>query len=196
MPEIAGLILAAGTSSRMGTNKLFLELEGSTVLRRAVRTAEAAGLSPIFVVLGHESNRARAELKGLPCIPVMNTRYAEGMNTSLSAGIAALPEKPAAAVVMLADMPFVTPEMVRQLVSRWSGEPLVISLYGEVIAPPILYSRQLFAELRELDADACGKRVVRNHRAEALELHWPPTALADLDVPDDLARVRAELEGA
>jgi molybdenum cofactor cytidylyltransferase len=175
----------------MGKNKLFLEIDGETVLRRAVRTASAAGLDPVLVVLGHESDRARAELQGLPCLTVINARYAEGMNTSLSAGISALPEGPAAAVVMLADMPFVTAAMVRELVSRWRGEPLVVSLFGDVVAPPILYARPLFPELRALDGPSCGKRVIQRYRAQGALVRWPESALQDLDVPGDLERVRA-----
>jgi molybdenum cofactor cytidylyltransferase len=125
----------------------------------------------------------------LPCLTVINARYAEGMNTSLSAGISALPEGPAAAVVMLADMPFVTAAMVRELVSRWRGEPLVVSLFGDVVAPPILYARALFPELCALDGDGCGKRVIHQHRAQAAEVRWPNFALQDLDVPADLERV-------
>jgi molybdenum cofactor cytidylyltransferase len=193
--DVACVLLAAGASSRMGKNKLLLELEGETVLRRAVRTAAAAGLGPVLVVLGHESDRARSELEGLPCQSVMNPRYAEGMNTSLSAGVSALPEGPAAAVLMLADMPFVTAGMVRELVLRWRGEPLVVSLFGEVVAPPILYSRELFPELRALTGEGCGKRVIKQHRAQAAEVRWPESALRDLDVPGDLERARVELEG-
>ena len=177
----------------MGKNKLFLEIDGETVLRRSVRTAAAAGLDPVLVALGYESDRARAELEGLPCLSLINPRYAEGMSTSLSAAISALPERPAAAVVMLADMLFVTTAMLRELVSRWRGEPLVVSLFGDVVAPPILYARSLFPELCALDGDSCGKRVIKRHRAQAAEVRWPRFALQDLDVPGDLERVRAEL---
>lgn len=197
-PErVAGVILAAGTSSRMGTNKLFVELGGTTVLRRAVLTAAAAGLDPILVVLGHESKRAQVELTGLSCTSVLNPEYARGMNTSLRAGISGLPEGAPAAVVLLADMPFVTAEMIRQLGERWraGNSPLVVSVYGDVVAPPILYASALFPELRALEADSCGKRVVKMHRGEALEISWPAAALTDLDVPADVERVRAALEG-
>ena len=193
--RIAGVLLAAGTSSRMGKNKLFLELGGVTVLRRAARTALAAGLDPLLVVLGHESERARAELEGIACTPVENPDYASGMNTSLRAGIEAVPEGAAAAMVLLADMPFVTAEMVRAVAERWRGEPLAVSLYGEVVAPPILYSRALFPELIEMAKGDCRKRVVKRHRAEALEVPWPSAALADLDVPGDVEKARSEIEG-
>jgi molybdenum cofactor cytidylyltransferase len=187
--RIAGVLLAAGTSSRMGQNKLFLTLAGESVLRRAVRTAAAAGLDPILVVLGH------AELEGLDCLPVLNPEYASGINTSLRSGIGAVPDDVAAAVVLLADMPFVTGEMIRTLVERYrSSHPaLVVSTYQGVDAPPMLYDRSLFAELRALSGDGCGKKVVKRHRGEALELAWPAGALTDLDVPEDVERVRAEL---
>ena len=196
--RVAGVILAAGTSSRMGKNKLFLTLAGSTVLRRSVETALAAGLEPVLVVLGHESERARAELEGLACRPVLNAGYARGMNTSLSAGIAAVPADASAAVVLLGDMPLVTAEMIRELLDRWRGSqaPLGISLYGDVVAPPILYGRALFPELRALDGEAGGKSVIERHRGEAFELKRPAAALGDLDVPADFERARAVLEEA
>jgi molybdenum cofactor cytidylyltransferase len=193
---VAGVLLAAGTSSRMGTNKLFLSLRGETVVRRAIRTALAAGLDPVLVVLGHESERAKAELKGLRCAVVLNKDYAQGINTSLSAGIAAVPEQAVAALVMLADMPFVTKEMLGAIVERYRGgtSPLVVSNYEGVDAPPMLYDRSLFTELRALDGDGCGKKVVKRHRSESLEVAWPASALKDLDLPADVDAVLAELE--
>jgi len=196
--RIAGVVLAAGTSSRMGKNKLLLEFGGTSVLRRAVATAVEADLDPVLVVLGHESDRARAELADIPCTAVLNEEYAVGMNTSVKAGIAAVPPDAAGAVLILADMPLVDAAMLRALVDRYraSNAPLVVSRYGEVLAPPILYGRELFAELRALDAAACGKRVVKQHRHEAIELRWPVSALTDLDVPEDVERVRAAVKGA
>jgi len=193
---IAGVLLAAGTSSRMGTNKLFLSLRGETVVRRAVRTALAAGLDPVLVVLGHESERAKAELKGLRCAVVLNKDYAQGINTSLRAGIAAVPEQAVAALVMLADMPFVTKEMLGAIVERYRGgmSPLVVSNYEGVDAPPMLYDKSLFTELSALDGDGCGKKVVKRHRSESLEVAWPASALKDLDIPADVDAVLAELE--
>lgn len=195
--RVAGVVLAAGTSSRMGRNKLFEPLGGTSVLRRAVGTAREAGLDPVLVVVGHQSDRALAELAGLRCTPVLNAEFARGMNTSVRAGISAVSDDASGAVVMLADMPFVTAAMVRALVERYrvAEAALVVSVYGEVLAPPILYGRPLFGELRALEGDGCGKRVVKAHRAEAIEVQWPPSALTDLDLPEDLERVRSRIEG-
>ena len=198
-PErVAGVVLAAGQSTRMGRNKMLLEIGGRTLVRRAVSTALAAGLDPVLVVLGHESEKVRAELSGLACTPVLNREYASGMNTSLRAGIAALSDDVAAAVVLLGDMPLVDAAMVRSLVDAFSrkGSPLAVSIYGDVVAPPIVYGRTLFPELRALTAEACGKSVIKRHRAEALELPWPAETLTDLDEPADVQRILARLEAA
>jgi molybdenum cofactor cytidylyltransferase len=196
-PErIAGVILAAGLSSRMGRNKVVLDLAGRSVVRRAVETAQAAGLSPVLVVIGHERERVEAELENLACTAVLNPDYASGINTSLRTGIGAVPEDCGAAVVLLADMPLVSSQMLGALCDtfRRGAAPLVVSTYGGVLAPPMLYGRSLFPELRELEGEGCGKRVVKRHRAQAAELAWPVAALTDLDLPADIDRVLAHLE--
>jgi molybdenum cofactor cytidylyltransferase len=190
---VAGILLAAGTSSRMGSNKLLFELEGESLLRRAARRALAGGLTPLLVVLGHQAERTERELYGLPCRVVVNPDYERGITSSLQSGVAALPAEVQAVVVMLADMPFVTPEMIAGLVARYraSTAPLVISDYEGVNAPPMLYDRALFGELLAMpEGSGCGRKVVKHHRAEAEVLAWPAAALADLDVPDDYARVQ------
>ena len=192
---VAGVVLAAGSSTRMGRNKLFFDLGGETLLRRVVRRAIDAGLDPVIVVVGHEAERARAELAELPCTPVDNPDHALGINRSLRTGISHVPETARAAVVMLADMPFVTSRMVAGLVARYrdSTAPLVISAYGDVNAPPMLYDRALFPELRQMQGEGCGRQVVRRHRDEAVALSWPEAALQDIDVPEDYERIKAEL---
>jgi molybdenum cofactor cytidylyltransferase len=194
--RIAGVVLAAGQSRRMGKNKLLLDLNGKSVVRRAVEKADAAGLSPVLVVTGHERERVEAELRGLPCQLVYNSDYASGMNGSVAAAISAVPDDCEGAILLLADMPLVTSAMLRALCDarRKSDAKLVVSTFGGVVAPPMLYGRSLFAELRELAGDGCGKRVLKRHRAEAIELSWPAEALADLDVPEDVDRVLSQLE--
>ena len=194
----AGVVLAAGSSVRMGRNKLLLDLGGETVVRRAARTACAAGLDPVVVVTGHEREAVEAELHGLRCSAVHNDRHALGHHTSVGAGVAALDGGCAAAVVVLADMPFVTADMLRSVAARHAetGAPLVVSRYGgATIAPPILYDRSLFGELTRLDRH-CGRGVVKRHRAAAVEVDWPLSALRDLDRPSDYAAARLELRAA
>ena len=195
----AAVVQAAGSSTRMGENKLLLVLDGEALVRRAVRAAMTAGLAPIIVVLGHEAEKVAAALEGLPCRTVINPDHARGKGTSLQAGIQAVASSTdaGAAVVMLADMPFVTAAMLAQVAGRDDGAarpraPMVVSRYGDVNAPPILYDRALFAELLALPGHACGKEMVRLHRHEAATLSWPEAALTDVDRPEDYQRVRAE----
>jgi molybdenum cofactor cytidylyltransferase len=191
---VAGILLAAGTSSRMGSNKLLFELGGESVLRGAARRALAGGLAPLLVVLGHQEEKARAELDGLPCQIVINPLYEQGINSSVQTGVAALPTEAQAVVVMLADMPFVTAEMIAGLITsyRSTEAPLVISDYEGVNAPPMLYDRSLFDELLTMTGEGCGRQVVKRHRNEAEVLPWPAAALSDLDVPEDYERLKQE----
>ena len=190
---MAGVLLAAGSSRRMGSNKLLLPFEGETLLRRSARRAAEAGLSPLVVVLGHEADRAAAALAGLPCVLVLNPEHARGMNGSIRTGVGAVPEGTAAAVVLLADMPFVTSEMIGSVVDRYraSEARVVAATYGGVPAPPMLYDRSLFPEFADLEGDGCGKRVFKRHREEAATVPLSPEALLDLDEPGDVERARA-----
>ena len=212
MSGVAAVVLAAGASVRMGRNKLLLTLGGETVVRRAVRTAWAAGLDPVVVVTGHERDAVEAALHGLPCRTVFNGEHARGQHTSVGAGVAALAgdsdpsaaDPPAAAppaarcsaaIVILADMPFVTADMLRTVAERHAatGAPVVASRYGgATIAPPILYDGRLFGELTRMDR-RCGRQVVQRHRADAVEVDWPEEMMRDLDRPSDYANARAEL---
>ncbi len=201
--RIAGVVLAAGSSTRMGCNKLLLELGGETVVRRAARTAIEAGLDPVIVVTGHAHEAVAAQLHVFAVTTVINTEYAAGQHTSVATGIAALGDDSdagddcAAAIVMLADMPFVTTAMVREIAARYreTCAPLVVSRYGgEVTAPPMLYDRSLFGELTRMDA-RCGRQVVRRHRREAVEVDWPAEALRDLDRLADYEAIRDDLAG-
>jgi molybdenum cofactor cytidylyltransferase len=197
--RVAAVVLAAGSSTRMGRNKLLLELGGETLVRRAARAALEAGADPVVVVLGHDEPRVRAELAGLPCATVVNPDHAEGAGTSVRAGVRQAADAGAdALVVVLADMPFVTAEMIAALVRRYREErpPLVASHYGEVQAPPTLYDRSLFDELLTIPGERCAKMVVRRHRDRAAVVAWPEAALRDIDVPEDYEGARAELGGA
>jgi molybdenum cofactor cytidylyltransferase len=191
---VAGVLLAAGTSSRMGRNKLLLELGGESVLRGAARRAVDAGLSPVVVVLGAEAESTRQELYGLPCDVVVNPDFADGITASVRAGVSSLAANVPAAMILLADMPLVTTDMIRGMIARYrtTRAPLVISDYDGVTAPPALYDRRLFGELQAMTPKRCSKQVIARYRDEAEVLCWPVSALADLDVLDDYALILKE----
>src|SRR5437762_12687473 len=102
--DVAAVLLAAGSSTRMGTNKLLLELEGEPLVRRAARRALAAGLSPVVVVVGHEADRARAALADLAVLIALNPDFAGPTSGSLHAALDLLGEDVNAAAVLLGDM--------------------------------------------------------------------------------------------
>ena len=199
MPEagvrIAGIVLAAGSSTRMGRNKMLLEVGGQPLVRRAVSAALEAGLDPVLLVLGHEADRVREAVAGLDCRPVLNPDHAQGVRVSMQAGVRALPADVNAGVIILADMPFVGADMIRAVAERYRAgrPPLVVSEYGDVNAPPTLYDRALFGELLESTGEGCGKHVVKKHKGEAAVVKWPESALADVDVPDDYERIGTQL---
>jgi molybdenum cofactor cytidylyltransferase len=193
---VAGVVLAAGSSTRMGSNKLLFLLDGEVLVARTVRRAAAAGLDPIVVVLGHEADRVRAALDGVACRPVDNADHRSGQGSSFRRGIAAVPDEASAAVVLLADMPEVTAEMIAAVVALHyeTGAPLVLSEYAGISAPPTLYDRSLFAEIAA--GDGCGRQIVERHREGARSVAWPADRLADVDEPRDLERLRAGRECA
>src|SRR5256886_7526806 len=144
--RIAGVILAAGASRRMGKNKMLFEREGESLIRGAAKRALGAGLSPVVVVIGHEADRLRAELKDLPLEFAVNPDYAGPTSGSLHQGLNVLSADVDAVVVMLGDMVGVTAETLAMLVAaaRRTDAPLVVSRYGGVAAPPPLFRRGLF----------------------------------------------------
>jgi molybdenum cofactor cytidylyltransferase len=190
-PSVAAIVLAAGSSTRMGRNKLLLEIGGETLVRRAVGAASGAGVDRVVVVLGHDEARVRAELDGLRCETVVNPDHARGAGTSLHTGVRHVASDASAVVIVLPDMPFVTASMIAALVERYRATraPVVFSRYGDIQAPPTLYDRSLFAELLAIDDDRGGKQVVLHHQRDAEAVDWPESALHDIDSPADYDRI-------
>ncbi len=188
--NVAAIVLAAGEAARMGRNKLLLELDGESIVRRCARRVIAAGLDSVTVVLGFEADAVGRELRDLDCRTVINDHHARGQHGSVKRGLAAIPAAASAALVVLSDMPGVTTEMIREVVTlyRRSIPPLVVSRYGSVIAPPTIYDRALFPELLDLDEGCRTRQVILRHEARAAVARWHESALTDLDDPEDYAR--------
>lgn len=191
MGRVAGIVLAAGASRRMGesVNKLLLDVDGEAMVRRTTRRVLEAGLSTVIVVLGHERARVRAALAGLGCEFAVSADPNGPTSASLHAGLRALGPDAPSTIVMLGDMVHVTSDMVRAVVTAADGTlaPLVVSRYGEdlVPAPPLLFRRALWPELLAWHGEGCGRAVVQAHRDEALWLDWPADLLRDVDTPAD-----------
>jgi len=171
----------------MGSSKLLLPLDGEPLVRRAAGRALASGADQVVVVIPTEDAALRASLDGLPLTIVETLRSDATVSSSIHRGLDALDPDVASAVILLADMVRVSSTMLREVVAtaRRPGPPLVVSRYGEVLAPPLALPRRLFAELRSATGDGVGKVVVARHRSEAHLLDWPPESLRDVDTPED-----------
>jgi molybdenum cofactor cytidylyltransferase len=196
LPGIAAIVLAAGRSTRMGaTNKLTADLDGKALVRRVAETALEAGAAPVVVVCGHERDAVCACLSGLGVTVVDNPAYAEGLSTSLKAGIAALPEETDGVVVMLGDMPLVAPAHVRRLVAAFEAEPAglaAVPVHDREWGNPVVLARALFAEVASLGGDAGARKLLLAHRDKVIEVPIGEEAVSlDVDTPEALAALRA-----
>jgi len=190
--RVGAVVLAAGASTRMGRNKLLLPVEGEPMVHRTVRRVRDAGCDPLVVVTGHEAERVREALVAFDLRFAVSPDPTGPTSASLHAGLRALPEDVDAALVMLADMVHVTTPMLRALVDGLAAgpEPLGVSRYADVLAPPLVFRRALWPELLAWRGEGCGKAVVRAHEAEARMHDWPAEALQDVDTPSDYDAVR------
>ncbi|HWP38762.1 MAG TPA: isopentenyl-diphosphate Delta-isomerase [Gemmatimonadales bacterium] len=184
------MILAAGASRRMGQNKMLLAFGGEPLVRRAVRAARGAGLTPIIVVVGHEAANVAQAVSDLAPRIAENPNYEGPTSTSLHEGLSQVPADAAGVVVLLGDMLNVTDQMLSALLiaARRTAAPLVASRYGEVIAPPFFFSRELFGELLAWRGEGAGPALAQRHRERAVFVDWPRNHLADVDTPGDVAR--------
>lgn len=190
---ISAIVLAAGASSRMGRPKMLLPARaGRSVLAASVEPLLEGGLDRVVVVLGCEADRVRREAS-LPEDPrlsvVINDRWREGMSSSLARGLSECAHAEAA-LVALGDQPGITSERVRRVLASYGpGVRLVVPVHGSQPGHPVLFSRELFAELAALSGDVGAREVVRRHRGEAVWLELPE--LLDLDTPEDYRRFGA-----
>lgn len=192
MKKIAGVLLAAGGSTRFGRPKQLLDWNGVPLVTHVLDTAAAAGLEPLTVVLGCEAQAVQSALQGRSFRPVMNWRWEQGLSTSVQAGLSALPPDVDGAVLLLCDQPLLTADLLRQLVARFreSEAPIVHPVHNDQQRTPVLFARSLFAEVSSVTGDQGGRDVIARHADEAtiVEVEDPHT-LADIDTPDDYQRL-------
>jgi molybdenum cofactor cytidylyltransferase len=189
---ISAVVLAAGASTRMGTQKLLLPLGGEPLVRRAVRQVCDAGFDDVLVVLGSEHEQTLAALDGLAVRHAVNAAYASGMGSSFRTAVEHLPDS-TAAMFALADQPFVTTTEYRSVLDtyRERQSPIVSVRYGEVMAPPHLFAREFFPALARLQHGA--RSLLLEHTARTVILRFAPDLLVDIDTPEDYELARSRL---
>ncbi len=178
---VGAVVLAAGRSSRFGdAHKLLADWRGKPIIAHSIDAITAAGLPPPIVVLGHAADAVRAALAGRAVRFVEAADWADGMGRSLAAGIAAVPADWDAALVCLADMPAVEPDLIAALAAA-PGEVVVPAWHGKR-GHPVRWPRRAFAGLMALSGDAGGKALMAQH--SVTEVAAPsPACLADVDTP-------------
>jgi len=193
--RVAGLLLAAGRSTRFGgPNKLVAPLEGKPVVRHAAEALIGAGLAPIIVVTGHMGEAVRAALSGLDVGFVENPDYAAGLSTSLARGVAALPADAAGVVVALADMPRVGGDLIRRLVAAFdpeAGRLIVVPTVEGRRGNPVLWARRFFPDLTRIEGDTGARHLLGTYGEAVVEVPVEGEgALLDVDTPEALERAR------
>ena len=193
-PRIAGIVLAAGTSSRMGRNKLIENVRGKPLVRAVVDAAAASRLGPVLVVTGHQADKVGAALAGAPVSLVHNERFEEGLSSSLAAGVAAVPEDCDGAMILLGDMPDISPDLIDRLVAGFDpagGRSVCVASSGKRRGHPVLWARRFFPELMMLTGDKGAREILQAHAAQVLEVETGDNApLLDIDTVEALAAYR------
>jgi molybdenum cofactor cytidylyltransferase len=192
------VILAAGESRRMGSPKLLLPFEGSTVLGTVVHKARCAGLSSILVVLGAEQAKVRAALDGQPVVFAQNPDFRRGMLSSIKCGLQALPPAASAAMLFLADQPTLSDSVVKKLLKAREGasKGLIVPVFAGKRGHPLLLSLKYRAEVETLDPDVGLRQLLINHPEDVLEVEVTDEAvLNDIDTPEDYRQASASRPG-
>ncbi|KAA2244169.1 nucleotidyltransferase family protein [Salinarimonas soli] len=188
--SVAALVLAAGRGSRFGeAPKLLAELDGRPLVRHVADAALASRASPVLAVTGHRADAIGAALDDLPVRLLHNPAYSDGLSTSLRAGFAALAAEAEAVVVLLADMPRVTPALIDGLIEAWegAGRPVAaVPVADGRRGNPVLLSATLAPAIARLTGDHGAGPLLRGLEG-VLEV---PVAgegvLLDIDTPDAL----------
>jgi molybdenum cofactor cytidylyltransferase len=188
---ISGVVLAAGTSSRLGRPKQLLDLAGRTVLLRVVDAALGAALDEVVVVLGHEADQIRTTLPRSDRVRVaVNPDYLEGQATSLREGLRTASERSEAAVILLGDQPAIRTDAVDAIAEAWRGGagPLVQASYQGHPAHPTLLARAVWPELAALAGDEGARGFIAANRSRRTLVEVGGSPPDDIDTEEDYRR--------
>ena len=188
---VAAVVLAAGRSSRMAPrHKLLIEdAAGRTMVARVVDGVLASRARPVLVVTGHRAAEVQSALAGRPVIFVPAADYADGLSASLRAGLAAVPASSAAALVILGDMPLVTPATINRLVDSYDpeeGRTIVVPTHAGQFGNPVLWDRRYFPAMMALSGDSGARPLLRQHAEAVAEIPVDDTVLRDFDTAESL----------
>jgi molybdenum cofactor cytidylyltransferase len=199
---IAGIILAAGASTRFGKPKQLLDWKGQPFVRAVAETAMTAGLSPVVVVTGANAEQVEDSVKELNVQFVRNEEWKSGQGSSIRMGVKSLSASHTAsagetriggAIFLLADQPQITTSILRALVEKHSEGlyPIVAPMVMDQRANPVLFDRSTFSDLAVLEGDVGGRAIFHKHRVEYLPWH-DDRLLLDVDTPEMYQRLLSD----
>jgi molybdenum cofactor cytidylyltransferase len=199
--RIAAVVLAAGRSTRMGgPNKLLAEIARRPLVRIAAEAALASGAKPVIVVAGHQRDQVEQALTALPVRVVHNPHFVDGLGSSLKAGIAAVPPEADGAIVLLGDMPQVDARLIDRMIAAFDpdrGALVVVPTFEGKRGNPVLWSRRFFPDLTAIEGDVGARHLIGRYGEAVVEVPVDgKAALTDIDTPEALIGVKAEIEGA
>ena len=193
------IVLAAGASIRMGRPKLLLTYGRRTLLRYAAEMAVASICRPILVVLGAYRNQLQSEIDDLPVRSVINERWADGIGSSIQVGVEALntddrADSIKAVVLMLCDQPYVTADVIHDLVTAYqlNDKGIIASEYDGALGAPALFGREYFAELATIRGAAGAKHLIAAHVSDVVPVPFP-RGMTDIDTPEDYRRLQSAM---
>ncbi len=193
-PRVGAIVLAAGASSRMGSNKLLVEIDGKPMIRRVVEAVQASAADPLVVVTGNEADAIKTALDGRDVQFVHNPDFAHGLSTSLKRGLRALPDDCDAAVVVLGDMPDVTTALIERLIAAFDpaeGRAICVATRGGKRGNPVLFARRFFEEVESIEGDVGARGLIGSYPELVCEIEAGCDApLIDIDTAEDLAAYR------
>ncbi|MEC7362181.1 MAG: molybdopterin-binding/glycosyltransferase family 2 protein [Pseudomonadota bacterium] len=191
---IGGVLLAAGSSQRMGeVNKLLVEIEGQPMVRHAATAMIQGGIRDLVVVTGHQQDKVREALGGLEVTFIHNADFAVGQAGSVAAGVGSLPDGLSGALIALGDMPFVTADLVAEMIRDHSGlgdgeTRISFPVHEGRRGNPVLWGRGFFDALRKLSGDVGGRTVLAANPAAVNSIGWHDDSIhRDIDTPMDLS---------
>jgi len=192
-PRVAAVLLAAGTSTRMGAFKQLLPYRGSTIVQTCVQTLRASSADAVFVVVGHRSDEVRRVLVDEPVTIVDNTEYLDGMSSSVKAGMLAVGDSFDAVMICLCDQPHLAVSVIDAVLDayRRSRRPIVVPQYAGDTGHPAIFDLSLRAEILAVDPTTGLRSVTYDHRADTLRVPVDTVGvLDDMDTTEDYERLR------
>ena len=185
--SLFAVVLAAGRGKRFGATKQLARYDDIPLVTRAVRTAEAVCDGRVLLVTGSDHERVAAACAPLRGFVTVNESFADGIATSLSAGVSCVRHVADAILVMLADQPLVSVDHLSVLASTWQKRPgaIVTSHYAGTDGPPVIFPRAFFSQLGELQGDRGAKRVIDANEEHVERVVYEPASV-DVDRPEDL----------